>query len=166
MITVITDKRRLQLQKAQQAYRLRHPDRVKEQRAKYLEDNPERYKLTTKNSNAKQRKLNADKLRLANKQWRENNKDYIANTNAIRRQQHKDQTPVLDKELTAFVFQEARSLCKLRERVFGFKWHVDHIVPLKSGVVCGFHHWNNLQVIPAVVNMQKHNTLNGDFSWL
>lgn len=60
-------------------------------------------------------------------------------------------------ELTEFVFSEAYDLAKIREKQFGFKWHVDHIVPLNGKTVCGLHVWNNLQVIPAVQNLSKGN---------
>jgi len=56
-----------------------------------------------------------------------------------------------------FFIQEAYSLAKLREKVCGGKWHVDHIVPLRSKLVCGLHVEHNLRVIPALTNQLKSN---------
>ena len=56
-----------------------------------------------------------------------------------------------------FFMQEAYALAALRTAVTGFRWQVDHIVPLQSLVVCGLHVHNNLQVIPATANAKKGN---------
>ena len=59
-------------------------------------------------------------------------------------------------EFDEFVMKEAVRLSRVRERLTGFKWEVDHIVPLQGGTVTGFHIGCNIQVIPKVVNMRKN----------
>lgn len=56
-----------------------------------------------------------------------------------------------------FFMEEAYRLAAQRTKVTGIRWHVDHIVPLISPVVCGLHCEANLQVIPASENVKKQN---------
>lgn len=39
----------------------------------------------------------------------------------------------------------------------GVKHHVDHIVPIKSPIVCGLHCEANLQILPEAENIRKGN---------
>jgi len=55
------------------------------------------------------------------------------------------------------MIEQAYDLAQLRTKVFGFKWHVDHVIPLKGKNVCGLHTPYNLQVIPAKENLRKRN---------
>ena len=98
--------------------------------------------------------------------WREyNKKSYLNWSDEVRLNRNRKQlfrhkrTRVASRgdELTEFVFLEAYDLCKQREHLTGFKWHIDHIIPLNGQKVSGLHVWNNLQVIPASVNLSKGN---------
>jgi hypothetical protein len=73
--------------------------------------------------------------------------------NAARKSYIKRATPLWAEK---FFIAEAYHIAKVREKTFGFKWHVDHVIPLRGKNVCGLHVHNNLQVIPAQINLKKH----------
>lgn len=56
-----------------------------------------------------------------------------------------------------FFMNEAYDLARRRTATTGFAWHVDHVVPLRSKVVCGLHCERNLSVIPGAHNHSKGN---------
>lgn len=85
------------------------------------------------------------------------NKDRYFSDATKRRAVKLKANPGWDKELTDFVVKEATVLVSLRNTITNIKWHVDHIVPLRGKLVCGLHVWNNFAVIPALLNLRKHN---------
>lgn len=91
--------------------------------------------------------------------YAENKPKYFASA-AKRRAAKTKATPEWDKDLTDFVAHEAYLLCILRKVATKIDWHVDHIVPLQGDNVCGLHIWNNLQLLPASVNLSKGNKWN------
>jgi hypothetical protein len=66
-------------------------------------------------------------------------------------------TPLWDRELTDFVFEQAISLRDKRKMMLGGIWEIDHIIPLQGKLVSGLHVWNNLRVIPQTENRSKYN---------
>ena len=89
--------------------------------------------------------------------WKKRNPLQRAVDNAKRSAIKRSANVYKDCELTKFVFEEAQHLRGLRDTMSGFKWHVDHIIPLQGKTVCGLHIWNNFAVIPANVNLRKNN---------
>ena len=66
-------------------------------------------------------------------------------------------TPAWLDEDSLWMIEQAYELAALRTKLFGFSWHVDHVIPLQGRVVSGLHVPFNLQVIPALQNIAKHN---------
>lgn len=56
-----------------------------------------------------------------------------------------------------WMIEQAYELAAQRTKMFGFAWHVDHILPLQGRLVSGFHTPYNLQVISGADNVRKSN---------
>jgi hypothetical protein len=78
---------------------------------------------------------------------------HAAKRNAIKLQR----TPAWLTSTDKWMIEEAYHLAALRTKIFGFSWHVDHIIPLQGKLVSGFNTPYNLQVIPATENRIKKN---------
>jgi len=91
------------------------------------------------------------------KKWAKNNPAKIL---AHTRRQQAKRLMRCPKWLTLddhWMIKEVYELAALRTKMFGFDWHVDHILPLQGKTVSGLHVPTNLQVIPAVDNVRKGN---------
>lgn len=90
--------------------------------------------------------------------WAKNNPGKV---NAQTARRYAAKTRATPKWLDAdqlWLLKEAYDLAKRREIALGFKWEVDHIVPLRGKTVSGLHVPWNIQVIPATTNRRKSNT--------
>lgn len=97
---------------------------------------------------------NSGAIKVAIRRWQQRNRAKVNATCAFR---HAAKLRAIPAWANKFFMEEAYALAKLREKCTGIKWHVDHIVPLQSRIVCGLHCEQNLRVIPAVENLSKHN---------
>lgn len=143
-------KNRERLRVHRKDYNIRNADRIREANARYYAAN----KPQLSDINARYRRANTPKIREYQRTWYLANKPVAYAAAARRRAAKLQATPAWANE---FFIQEAYSLAKLREKVCGGKWHVDHVVPLKSPLVCGLHVEHNLRVVPAAVNLAKKN---------
>lgn len=161
----------------------RNPEKVSEAKRLWIERNPEKV-LTIKRrheeKNASQvteskrawRQRNPDKIKAKNASWLAANKDRMRDLNADWYRSNRDKASARDmrrraglqaasvdwgREFTSFVVSEAANVAAQREVITGFKWHIDHMVPIKCRKASGLHVWSNLQVIPALLNAKKLN---------
>ena len=102
---------------------------------------------------------NPDVYRKAGKKYRAANPDKQCAKAAKRRSRLLKATPqwTLDDEWEQFYLAEIYHLASLRTSVLGKLFHVDHMVPLTSELVCGMHVSYNLQVLLGKENSAKRN---------
>ena len=91
------------------------------------------------------------------REWEKRNRAYLNARKMLRMAAKKLATPAWANQ---FFIEEIYDLAQRRTKLQtgGIKqWHVDHIVPLTSSLVCGLHVEHNLRVIPARDNHSKKN---------
>lgn len=82
--------------------------------------------------------------------------DLVNADTAKRRATKLEATPIFADDIKIkALYKQASDLTKST----GVKYHVDHIVPLRSTLVCGLHWEGNLQIITAEENMKKGNRI-------
>ena len=91
--------------------------------------------------------------------WKARNVDQVKADTTNRRRRHRMATP---KWLTPAQKREMREIYRIAitmTKMTGEQYVVDHIVPLRSDVVCGLHVPWNLRVVTAAENSAKSNKL-------
>jgi hypothetical protein len=163
-----------------QAWYQKNKDRAIETRTRWYEENKERAREkaaeyyqknyeATRNRHKEWAAQNPEKGREYSRKWQQANMEisrkmasdhrksnlarYAARA-ATRRAEKLKATPAWGNQ---FFVAEAYALAKLRTEKFGFRWEVDHIVPLKADLVCGLHWEGNLRVITCRENRMKSN---------
>lgn len=100
-------------------------------------------------------KENPDKIKEATKKYNKNNKNKKAFYQSKRRAMKLQATPKWsESDRIQLIYEKAKWL----ESLTGIKYHIDHIVPLKSDKVCGLHVWSNLQILSVEDNCRKGNS--------
>lgn len=95
--------------------------------------------------------------RLKQRVRQKNNLPLFAANQAKRRAAKIERTPVWLTQDDLWLIAQAYAIASVRTKLFGFSWHVDHIVPLQGEAVSGLHVPWNLQVIPGRDNIAKNN---------
>jgi hypothetical protein len=119
-------------------FRKNNPDKVKAYDALYRKNNPNKVKV----SKALYQKTNADK--------------HCAHQ-AKRRADKLRATPFWLTKVDKERIQNEYKLAALQTKITGESWHVDHIIPLKGKLVCGFHVPSNLKATRGKDNISKNN---------
>ena len=91
------------------------------------------------------------------KSWKLNNQDQVLADNKLRRRKHREATPPWITRKQKSEIRQLYQIAITMSRTTGERYVVDHIVPLRSEVVCGLHVPWNLRVITQEENLKKSN---------
>jgi len=148
--------------------------RKKRERATKLPMLAEKMRLLRAAETIENRQKRLEKARVKQQEWRLKNPNHIGTKEAKirykienpgkvladtvkRRSKKMLRTPAWLTKDDFWMIEQAYKLAVLRTQLFGFAWHVDHIIPLQGKLVSGLHVPTNLQVIPWRDNVAKAN---------
>jgi hypothetical protein len=141
--------------KYHKAYRAANAERISE--------NKKQWAIKNADHKAEQDRLYAqrhpEKRTLARKKWSEANPGEDRAAKAKNHAARIKRTPTWLSEDDEWMIAQAYELAALRTKLFGFSWHVDHVIPLNGKKVSGLHVPTNLQVIPWRDNLRKGNRM-------
>jgi hypothetical protein len=137
------------------AYYLSNRDEVRDATRRYYEENKESVLVKQKPYRKEYYARNRDVIRIYRARYLQSNPDKHCAVQGKRRADKLKATPGwADADKIKAIYRLGRDMTELT----GIEHHVDHIVPLKSKLVCGLHCESNLRVVDAVSNLTKGNT--------
>jgi hypothetical protein len=139
------------------AYALKHPEKVLERVLRYKNKNLEKVRIKDKVASAKYRGANPELVKLSKRKYQKAHPGVVNAAVAKRKAKKLLRTPKWIRVEERWLIKQAYELASLRTKMFGFAWHVDHVIPLQGKNVSGLHVPQNLQVIPGLDNIRKKN---------
>lgn len=133
------------------AWAAANPEKVQAAKAKYAAKN----KAAILERGRAWRAANKERSKQFGVKWRSENPHMVAELCRRRQAAKGRRTPAWLTADDRWLMQEAYALARMRSAMLGFKWVVDHIVPLRGKYVSGLHVPNNIQVIPYTINARK-----------
>jgi hypothetical protein len=145
-----------------------NPEKVRNYKRRWKQNNKERvyadclawrasnphYRVMKRIAGAAWKGKNRERVLECGRLWRSANRSSLTSQEGARRSLKMNATPAWADQ---FIISEIYDLADLRTCATGINWQVDHIVPLKSAIVCGLHCEANLRVVTAFENSSKGN---------
>ena len=127
---------------------------MREKAVKWREKNPGRNAEYSRKWRAADPERAREGVRQSLRKWRPKNRHKKAYETRLRDAGKAKRTPKwADLEAILQIYAEAKELAEFT----GVEWHVDHVIPLQGKLVSGLHVRENLQLLPAIDNIRKHN---------
>lgn len=127
-----------------------NPEKVRARAKVWAKANPSKHRAHA----AAYRKANPEKCLARVEAWKKANPDKCNATTMRRNATKLNATPAWASQGYITLWYK---LAKMEEARTGKKCHVDHIVPLRSKLVCGLHCEDNMQILFAGPNITKGN---------
>jgi len=138
-------------------YASKHPDKLREKALQFKRKNIDKVRTKDRETAAKIRQTRPALIKARKADYSKRRRSVVNEAVARRKSAKLRRTPQWVGSEERWLIQEAYELALLRTKMFGFPWHVDHIIPLQGKLVSGLHAPINLRVVPAVVNLKKGN---------
>lgn len=151
-------------QEADKAYRAENRERLRAQKREYQKKNSKTrtaYSVEWRRQNLERQRQTEARYRERNREacndrikaWKKANRDKVVLYSLVRGQCERQAIPPwADIAAVRAIYEQAAAM-----RREGHDVHVDHVVPLRSQLVCGLHWEGNLHIVPRIENLRKCN---------